>query len=553
MTAPRVAAGPARWTDLSRPLILPLLGSVLAWGLLFVAFPPDRQNFPLNDDWAFARGAFQFARGEGIHYGSWASMPQLGQWLWACPFLWLFGFSHVVLRVSTLVLSWLGLAAFYDLLRQEDVTPRQASLATAALAFNPLFFLLQGTFMTDVPALALALCALALYGRALRRAGVSWLAGACAVAILAVTTRQNTAAVLLTAGVMLARQPVLRRRPLWWLGVLLPVVVAGAVHVWFQGRSDIRPLELTGLPWPVLALLPFLVVHFCGLSAFPLQLLDWQLRPRLPFVLAGLFLAGWACWLFYSGGHLFPYMENLLTPWGAFAGAGQTGPLVWGERPRLLGGTARAFLTLLGCLAGAVLVERAVQQWRPGAWARPLLLFTLFQLPFLLIVSDLYDRYLLFLLPGALALAVPSLPSGKPEQKSQIPWLPSVGVLVVLAVVSVGLMHDWLAWNSARWDLGRRAVAQGIDPQDIEGGVEWDGWYAPPGEEPPPSRGPRGAVLPFTREWFPAIRGRYVLSFSPDPRFVRRASEPYTLWLLPGRREFWLLEVPLPGAASGKR
>ena len=45
-------------------------------------------------------------------------MPQLGQWLWACPFVWLFGPSHVTLRLSTLVLSWLGLAAFYDLLAE---------------------------------------------------------------------------------------------------------------------------------------------------------------------------------------------------------------------------------------------------------------------------------------------------------------------------------------------------------------------------------------------------------------------------------------------------
>ena len=53
----------------------------------------------------------------------------------------------------------------------------QLGAATAALAFNPLFFLLQGTFLTDVPALSLALVSLALYGRAFQGRGSGWLAG----------------------------------------------------------------------------------------------------------------------------------------------------------------------------------------------------------------------------------------------------------------------------------------------------------------------------------------------------------------------------------------
>jgi hypothetical protein len=69
---------------------------------------------------------------------------------------------------DTIVLSWLGLAAFYDLLRQENLGSRTAAFATAVLALNPLFFLLEGTFMTDVPALSFALVALALYGRAIK-------------------------------------------------------------------------------------------------------------------------------------------------------------------------------------------------------------------------------------------------------------------------------------------------------------------------------------------------------------------------------------------------
>jgi len=63
-------------------------------------------------------------------------------------------------------------------------------------------------------------------------------------------------------------------------------------------------------------------------------------------------------------------------------------------------------------------------------------------------------------------------------------------MLALYAWISVGLMHDWLAWNAARWELGRQALAQGIATTDIEGGFEWDGWYAcadrtTPGWSPP--------------------------------------------------------------------
>jgi hypothetical protein len=535
------------------PVWVVIAASGLAWCLLLSALPPARQDFPLNDDWAFARGAFRFARGEGIDYDGWASMPQLGQWLWACPFVWLFGESHVVLRISTVLLSWAGLAAFYDLLRQADVAPGRSALATATLAFCPLFFLLQGTFMTDVPALSLALVSLALYARALRSHRPGLLVVACALAVLAAVTRQNTLAVAATAAVLLGRRPELRLRAGWWVGVLLPVAAGLVAHLWFSGRGDVRPIKPTAMAPAVLLSLPFVSLHLCGLAALPLVVFGW--RGGSWKVTIGAFAVLAACagyWLLWGValpyGGVFPYTENILTPWGALAGSRFTGPFVGGDRPVLLGNFTRSVLTLIGCAAAAMLLARAARQWRHGDWAEPLVLFTLFAVPFLLITRDLYDRYLLFLLPGALALAA--------RHSAQDAGAPRAGLVTVgvLGLVSVGLMHDWLSWNAARWDLGRRAVGRHVEPRDIEGGVEWDGWYSGAGKDPPSPAGPRWPVLPFTGQWFPAVRGRYWLSFS-ELRGARRVdSEPYNLWLPPGRQEFYLLEVPpLPDPASGSQ
>ena len=154
------------------------------------------QDFPLNDDWAFARGAFGLAHGEGIHYSRWSSMPQLGQWLCARPFIEIFGESHAALRLSTIVLSLLGVLAFFDLLRQAGLAPPRAAFVSACLALNPLFFELSGTFLTDVPALAFSLVALALYGRAFSLASTNLLRAVdvLAFAVVVAVLRRDLAA-----------------------------------------------------------------------------------------------------------------------------------------------------------------------------------------------------------------------------------------------------------------------------------------------------------------------------------------------------------------------
>lgn len=548
------------------PFLLVLLASLLAWSILFVAVPPSQQNFPLIDDWAFGRGALLFAVGQGIHYGNWASMPQLGQWLWAYPFLRLLGPSFFSLRVSTLFLSWLGLWAFYDLLRQEKWPRDRAALATALMAFHPLFFLLQGTFMTDVPALSFALGALACYGRARQRQRIVWLIAAVAAALFAVLTRQNTVAVPLVFGFFLLRDSRLRSCPLWWLSALVPAGVGVAIHFWFQRRSDIIPVDPRPLPPHALLLFPFVLVHWCGLTTLPLLL--WQPRIGSRRLVVGAFVAlvlNAAYWFgrgpFTSDlDGLFPYTGTILTPWGA-----SSGDLSVGERPLLLTDALRVALTLLGCLGGALFLDRATTVLHPkhrsALGNNPLVLFSLLQMPFVVIAPALWDRYLFpVILPGALVLAGTETRSTEREAAA---WWRCMAVVWVgiMGIFSVGVMHDWLTWNAAAWNLGRRALARSIDPLDIEGGMEWDGWHQAAQAQPQHrtwremfsplsirerAGAERGFTLPTTRVWFPHVRGRYALSFSPLPNTVLVDAEPYRLWFLSGEHRIYLLAERSP-------
>jgi hypothetical protein len=449
---------------------------------------------------------------------------------------------HFGLRLSTILLSWGGLAGFYDLLRQERVPASRAGMLTGALALNPIFFLLQGTFLSDVPALSFSLIALAWYGRAFRNESRGYLVAAMVAALLAVTTRQNAVAVVVTAAMLFGQRSELRLRSAWWLGVLIPLGVGIAVHIWFRNRSDVRT-KFGLIPPEVGFLLPYLVLHYSGVSVLPvITALGRSGNLRAVLTMVVLMVAAGAYWFIYGGGGpnrehtlpyggLFPYRHNLITPWGAFAGP-QNEPLYLGERPQVLSGEVRLLLSFLGCLGGGVLAARIWQMVRPTEFrAGPIVLFTLWQLPFLLFMTPLHDRYLLTLLPGALFFA------GAQTFESRGRWVGGLAALGVMGLLSLALMHDWLSWNGARWELGRRAVAtRHIDPLEIEGGFEWDGWS---------SARALGSSRqsPSGFDWFPEVTGRYALSFSIVDNTEMVESLPYRLWLRAGDWHFYLLKA----------
>jgi hypothetical protein len=517
-----------------------------AWILVWIAVPASKQQFPLDDDWAFSRGVLRFARGEGIHYQGWASIPLLGQWIWAMPWIRLWPDDQSALRLSTIVLSGFGLASFYDLLRQGKSPPALAGFLTACLGFNPLFFLLSGTFLSDVPSLSFSLVALAAYGRALADKGGKWLIMATVAAVLAVSTRQNAVAAVLAAGTCWWS----RGRPGniggWVVALAVPLLGLACIQTWFVGRHDIGP-TLPGLFRPDIGfLLPFWILHFAGLSALgALLVARGRSGLRVQGWLTLLMIAGAAYWFVYGWkyldyGPLFPYRLNLLTPWGALAGPIRE-PLYVGDRPVIMSDGVRLGLTVLGCLGGGALAARFITCRIEIAEQQTLLWhFTLWQVPFLLLAPKIHDRYLLVLIPGVLAIA------GHGALQQGWRWAAGLAVCVIMGLASMGLMHDWLSWNSAWWALGNRAVTGGIEGTDIEGGFEWDAWHAALRDEK--QNKPPSFSLHTIPDWF--MRNRQALSFSPLAGTVTEDSEPYALWLRPGA---WKIYRIRPAEANTTR
>jgi len=504
------------------------------WIVLFAIFPPAVQDFPLIDDWAFSRGAAVFAAGGGIHYFHWAAMPQLGQWLWAWSFVRSFGDSYAVFRVSTIILSWLGLWAFYDLCARRLGSARSAAVAALGLALCPLFFMLSGTFMTDVPSVAFALIAINFYDRALSGGRYLDLVLATIVAILGITTRHNLVVLPAVALAMWVLHPNRFHRWAYLAGLIVPGIAAWYLWTWFKGRTDIHSTDVRAewTDWKYLLIMCYHVLHLSGLAALPVWLVDP--RPRAPkaFVLGLLGMTGMAYWLWAGQGYLwysgwFPAVDGLITACGTYSPVQYIGP-----RPIVLTEPIRIALTMAGCIGAAGIIDRTTDQvLRQSIPAGPLVILAATQLPVVVLPLYVYDRYFLPFIPAAIALCAPSQS-----------WSRGYYRLVPIALYGLAclaLMHDWLAWNSALWDLGRQAVHAGVNPLVIEGGLEWNGTHWIDGGCPAQPVEGGQFRLERTPQYFPGVRGEQGLAFAPPERSTVRALRPYSQWLLPGEHYFY--------------
>jgi 4-amino-4-deoxy-L-arabinose transferase-like glycosyltransferase len=123
-----------------------------------LAIVSPRGDFPLNDDWVYGRTVRDFvASGHYLPPGE--EVTFITNVLWGSLFCIPAGFSFNALRLSTLVLSLLGIFGTYFLMRELRQPRWSAVMAALVLGFNPIYYALSNTFMTDVPCTAIAVVA----------------------------------------------------------------------------------------------------------------------------------------------------------------------------------------------------------------------------------------------------------------------------------------------------------------------------------------------------------------------------------------------------------
>ncbi len=172
---------------------------LLSLFLLMIAAVNPAGNFPLNDDWNYARSVQVLLNEHRWLVTCWTLAAAFSHVVAGVLVCLPFGFSFESLRYETLAVSVIGLLLTYLLLRRIGAAAGVALLATACLLVNPLYFELSCTFMTDVPAAVLSVACVLLLSAAFERCRLATLLGAVLAAVSLVAARQVDCVVPLAA------------------------------------------------------------------------------------------------------------------------------------------------------------------------------------------------------------------------------------------------------------------------------------------------------------------------------------------------------------------
>jgi len=117
-------------------------------------------NFPLNDDWTYGKSVKTFLQNGIIDIGDFPAMSLFSHLMWGALFTKIFSFSFTVLRFSTLVSALISALVLNKLVFKITGSKLVAFIACLTLLFNPVYFNLSNTFMTDVNFITLLLLSL---------------------------------------------------------------------------------------------------------------------------------------------------------------------------------------------------------------------------------------------------------------------------------------------------------------------------------------------------------------------------------------------------------
>jgi hypothetical protein len=540
--------------------LAPALAVVLAaWAGAVLLVGPSG-NFPLSDDWAYAHVVRSLVEGRGFDFLPWTGASLVLQALYGAAISAVAGFSHDTLRATTLVVSALGIAAFHGLLREVGASAAAAAAGAALLAFSPLWFNLSFTFMTDVPFAAAAITAAAMYARALDRRSRRGLAVAGAMAAAAFLVRQHAVWIALAAALAALAPSVEpgalspssrpRREALADAAAALaiPALVA-VVYAWWATASGQAPLavhnklgEAATTPWMAVAGAGFRALATLGFLGLPWALacgLEGRLVRRT-FAVAFALLAGAAALLYAREGATMFYLTNVL---GDFSlGAVTTRDVLFLDLPHgpSAGAAFRFLLTLASLASAAALVAHLVVGTLRGAGLSRASLFVLLAFALsaagtLLQARYYFDRYLVVLLPLAVAAATALGPTPRLRAGAVTAWL-------ALALYAVAGTHDYLAWNRARWDLLASAEAGGADARQIDGGFEYNAWrLAASTRRAPTDAEARRGQAASVRSWWWVEDDEWIVAFRGLDGYVAADSRTFPRWLPPGTDRVLLL------------
>jgi hypothetical protein len=510
--------------------------------LAVVAIVQPRGEFPLNDDWAFAHSV-QWLLAEGrVRLSDWVAMNLVPQTLAGGAVALAFGFSFEALRHLTQVVALVAMGMAYAWFRANRLQPAAAVVATAAMVSFPAWPVLANSYMTDVHGLVLALPAATLFLRTLERPSRGALAAATLLSIAGVLQRQVALAIpfaFMVAWLWTRRPLTPRAVAAAVLPFALTVAAAAAFHAYLVLGPGVPQAQLEAhgrvLPMAMKALVnedrlgewaASNAATMGGyLGVFTVGWLAWwgmggaSRRRKVFVIVAGCAIAAAA----FGFGWYAPYRpDNVIDAAGigpfmvhdairGLAPLDRSAGLFWRALALPAAFATAALLLALGMTIGAV------RRRDDAGTVFVAAILAAYLAPF--VVTDYFDRYLLFALPFACALWArlwPAPTASSPRQALAILWI--AGAIGLGAAAT----RDYFSWNRARWDAIRAAEAQGAGAETLDGGFEYNALRRFEASSREPVAG---------KSWWWVKDDRYVVAFSTVPGYREIGRWEVRRWL----------------------
>lgn len=549
--------------------------SLIWWGLVGVVNPIG--HFPLNDDWSYGIAVERLLSTGDFRPQGWTSMPLLTHTLWGALFCLPDTFSFTSLRFSTLTMGWIGLMASYMLIFSLFPSRLLACIAAAAVAFNPIYFSLSHTFMTDVPYTAQSILGAFFLVLHLKTGSRWWLALGIACLLLATLSRQLAlclpAAFALTLLWRERMTPGLLMRAGLPLGICLVALMGWQHWLDVSGRLpamySVKSADLmnTLLDPQKLIKTPFKnarkALMYLGLFLLPLLLViglhkPWVQKNRWRFLAWLLALAVTLPVILKAikgkSGAVMPMIGNIWIPSGI-------GPLTLRDTlilnmPHVSPLAAEIWITItVLSLLGAVFLCFGFVRWlateihclrfhqqnsdqhRAGLFL--LLALLIYMAPPL--IAGLFDRYMIpvvALAAGAIAAYLPrDVFVGTTRTSLNFRLFCALTLMLAMGWMAVAGTHDYLAAHRAKWVLLNGLMKEGISPESIDGGFEFNGYTLYDDHyKPSPDK-----------SWWWVKEDEYQLAYGPMPGLTIEKQATYRRWITGGTQgSIYLLRKPLP-------
>jgi hypothetical protein len=484
---------------------------VLIWLITILVINPIG-NFPLNDDWQYARPVLYLVT-QGHYYSPDAYSPILiAQVYWGALFCLPGGFSFTALRFSSLVMGIAGVLGFYYLINYLTRNKMISFIGAFILLTNPFYLLHAHSFMTDIPFLTLAIFSIFLYFKSLQTGEMKFVIAATITVIIATLIRQFCVVIPFAYGVA----ALFKYRPkplqafkhfipallavaaynigLWWLkhiGSELRPYEGGSVLEFIKNPADVAEhiFERTGhiLHYSAFFLFPIIVYRFRGCLR-DLSTKEKRIALIFPIPFIPSLLSMW---------HQLPY-GPILRKWvlGAVSLKTDDVPNVHPPFDILLNILiAIAFIgAILLLINVGTIIAKLVTAYKTKTLSnislyQIFILGTMLGYALLLYVPVFFfDRYTSLFVPLFLLLLFADGKESKPF--NPFVFALSLAFLLFIGYFSTTATHDYLAWNRARWAAANHLILEEhISVHRIEGGKEFNGWFMgldfPPGTSTP--------------------------------------------------------------------